>query len=156
MSNLLLALVGEVDGIGGAGLVLQAEVGLSLGCINDRVREVLGGRDTQAQAELQFYCLDVGFGRTQGGNAVDLMAVLGFQILNLQRCSNPIELGKRRTRLVLAGAVCMFGKTSTALAEAVFEPRLKLLGKPQYASDEELKANPRSRSAVMRVAEKLR
>ncbi|WP_271410859.1 16S rRNA (cytosine(1402)-N(4))-methyltransferase RsmH [Pseudomonas sp. Q1-7] len=40
--------------------------------------------------------------------------------------------------------------------QAAFEPRLKLLGKPQYASDEELKANPRSRSAVMRVAEKLR
>ncbi|MDH4584619.1 16S rRNA (cytosine(1402)-N(4))-methyltransferase RsmH [Pseudomonas sp. BN415] len=40
--------------------------------------------------------------------------------------------------------------------QAVFEPRLKLLGKPQYASDEELKANPRSRSAVMRVAEKVR
>jgi 16S rRNA (cytosine1402-N4)-methyltransferase len=37
-----------------------------------------------------------------------------------------------------------------------FEPRLKLLGKPQYASDEEVKANPRSRSAIMRVAEKLR
>ncbi len=37
-----------------------------------------------------------------------------------------------------------------------FEPRLKLLGKPQYASDAETKANPRSRSAVMRVAEKLR
>lgn len=37
-----------------------------------------------------------------------------------------------------------------------FVPRLKLLGKPQYASAEEIKANPRSRSAVMRVAEKLR
>lgn len=37
-----------------------------------------------------------------------------------------------------------------------FEPRLKLIGKPQYASPAELKANPRSRSAVMRVAEKLR
>ncbi len=37
-----------------------------------------------------------------------------------------------------------------------FVPRLKLLGKPQYASAEEVKANPRSRSAVMRVAEKLR
>ncbi|MDX1366402.1 16S rRNA (cytosine(1402)-N(4))-methyltransferase RsmH [Pseudomonas sp.] len=37
-----------------------------------------------------------------------------------------------------------------------FEPRLKLIGKPQYASEAELKANPRSRSAVMRVAEKLR
>jgi len=37
-----------------------------------------------------------------------------------------------------------------------FEPRLKLLGKPQYASDAEVKGNPRSRSAVMRVAEKLR
>ena len=37
-----------------------------------------------------------------------------------------------------------------------FEPRLKVLGKPHYASDAELKANPRSRSAVMRVAEKLR
>ncbi|MGA6098689.1 16S rRNA (cytosine(1402)-N(4))-methyltransferase RsmH [Stutzerimonas marianensis] len=36
-----------------------------------------------------------------------------------------------------------------------FVPRLKLLGKPQYASAEEVKANPRSRSAVMRVAEKL-
>lgn len=37
-----------------------------------------------------------------------------------------------------------------------FVPRLKLLGKPQYASADEVKANPRSRSAVMRVAEKLR
>jgi len=37
-----------------------------------------------------------------------------------------------------------------------FEPRLKLLGKPQYASEEEVRANPRARSAVMRVAEKLR
>jgi len=37
-----------------------------------------------------------------------------------------------------------------------FVPRLKVLGKPQYASAEEVKQNPRSRSAVMRVAEKLR
>ncbi|MGK9067509.1 16S rRNA (cytosine(1402)-N(4))-methyltransferase RsmH [Stutzerimonas chloritidismutans] len=37
-----------------------------------------------------------------------------------------------------------------------FVPRLKLLGKPQYASTEEVKANPRARSAVMRIAEKLR
>lgn len=37
-----------------------------------------------------------------------------------------------------------------------FEPRLRLVGKPQYASEDELKANPRARSAVMRVAEKLR
>lgn len=37
-----------------------------------------------------------------------------------------------------------------------FEPRIKLIGKAQFASDAELKANPRSRSAVMRVAEKLR
>jgi len=39
---------------------------------------------------------------------------------------------------------------------AAFEPRLRLIGKPQYASETELKANPRARSAVMRVAEKLR
>ena len=39
---------------------------------------------------------------------------------------------------------------------AKFEPRLKLHGKPRYASTAEVKANPRSRSAVMRVAEKLR
>ncbi|TRX76278.1 16S rRNA (cytosine(1402)-N(4))-methyltransferase RsmH [Pseudomonas mangiferae] len=39
---------------------------------------------------------------------------------------------------------------------AAFEPRLKLLGKPIYASADEVKANPRSRSAVMRVAEKLK
>ncbi|MFW3897851.1 16S rRNA (cytosine(1402)-N(4))-methyltransferase RsmH [Pseudomonas putida] len=37
-----------------------------------------------------------------------------------------------------------------------FEPKIKLIGKAQFASDAELKANPRSRSAVMRVAEKLR
>ncbi|HZJ94218.1 MAG TPA: 16S rRNA (cytosine(1402)-N(4))-methyltransferase RsmH [Thiopseudomonas sp.] len=37
-----------------------------------------------------------------------------------------------------------------------FEPLIKVLGKPQYASAAELKANPRARSAVMRVAEKLR
>ena len=39
---------------------------------------------------------------------------------------------------------------------APFVPRLRLIGKPQYAGDAELKANPRSRSAVLRVAEKLR
>jgi 16S rRNA (cytosine1402-N4)-methyltransferase len=37
-----------------------------------------------------------------------------------------------------------------------FEPRLKLIGKAQFASDAEQKANPRSRSAVMRIAEKMR
>ncbi|MGV8919293.1 MAG: 16S rRNA (cytosine(1402)-N(4))-methyltransferase RsmH [Pseudomonas sp.] len=37
-----------------------------------------------------------------------------------------------------------------------FDPKIKLIGKAQFASDEETKANPRSRSAVMRVAEKLR
>ncbi|EIK54242.1 16S rRNA m(4)C1402 methyltransferase [Stutzerimonas stutzeri TS44] len=37
-----------------------------------------------------------------------------------------------------------------------FEPRLKLLGKAQFASEAEVRANPRSRSAVMRVAEKVR
>lgn len=38
----------------------------------------------------------------------------------------------------------------------VFEPSLRLLGKPVYASEAELAANPRARSAVMRVAEKLK
>ncbi|UZJ61402.1 16S rRNA (cytosine(1402)-N(4))-methyltransferase RsmH [Pseudomonas sp. KU26590] len=37
-----------------------------------------------------------------------------------------------------------------------FEPLVKLIGKAQFASDDETRANPRSRSAVMRVAEKLR
>ncbi|MDR6678817.1 16S rRNA (cytosine(1402)-N(4))-methyltransferase RsmH [Pseudomonas oryzihabitans] len=37
-----------------------------------------------------------------------------------------------------------------------FEPSLRLLGKPIYASEGELAANPRARSAVMRVAEKLK
>lgn len=34
-------------------------------------------------------------------------------------------------------------------------PRLRLIGKPSYPSDAEISANPRARSAVMRVAEKL-
>ena len=37
-----------------------------------------------------------------------------------------------------------------------FEPKIKVHGKAQFASDAETKANPRSRSAVMRVAEKLK
>lgn len=37
-----------------------------------------------------------------------------------------------------------------------FEPRLQLIGKPQYASEQELAGNPRARSAIMRVAEKVR
>lgn len=36
-----------------------------------------------------------------------------------------------------------------------FVPVLKLLGKPSYASAQELQNNPRARSAVMRVAEKV-
>lgn len=38
----------------------------------------------------------------------------------------------------------------------IFEPRVRLVGKAQFASEAETRANPRSRSAVMRVAEKLR
>ncbi|MBD8204191.1 16S rRNA (cytosine(1402)-N(4))-methyltransferase RsmH [Pseudomonas viridiflava] len=37
-----------------------------------------------------------------------------------------------------------------------FEPKIRIHGKAQFASDTETRANPRSRSAVMRVAEKLR
>ncbi|MEG5264619.1 16S rRNA (cytosine(1402)-N(4))-methyltransferase RsmH [Pseudomonas sp. JDS28PS106] len=37
-----------------------------------------------------------------------------------------------------------------------FEPKIRIHGKARFASDEETRANPRSRSAVMRVAEKLR
>lgn len=37
-----------------------------------------------------------------------------------------------------------------------FEPFIRIHGKAQFAGEAELKANPRSRSAVMRVAEKLR
>lgn len=37
-----------------------------------------------------------------------------------------------------------------------FEPRLHLIGKPQYASEQEVAGNPRARSAIMRVAEKVR
>jgi 16S rRNA (cytosine1402-N4)-methyltransferase len=34
------------------------------------------------------------------------------------------------------------------------EPRLRLIGKPVYASETEVAANPRARSAVMRIAER--
>ena len=34
------------------------------------------------------------------------------------------------------------------------QPRMLLIGKPVYASDDEVKSNPRARSAVMRVAER--
>ncbi|MCJ8170687.1 16S rRNA (cytosine(1402)-N(4))-methyltransferase RsmH [Atopomonas sediminilitoris] len=37
-----------------------------------------------------------------------------------------------------------------------FQPRLKLMGKALKASDAEVRANPRARSAVLRIAEKLR
>jgi len=37
-----------------------------------------------------------------------------------------------------------------------FDPKIKIHGKAQFASDDETRANPRSRSAVMRVAEKLK
>jgi 16S rRNA (cytosine1402-N4)-methyltransferase len=35
------------------------------------------------------------------------------------------------------------------------QPTLKLIGKPIFASDAEISANPRARSAVLRVAEKM-
>ncbi|MFD1259485.1 16S rRNA (cytosine(1402)-N(4))-methyltransferase RsmH [Entomomonas asaccharolytica] len=37
-----------------------------------------------------------------------------------------------------------------------FEAKLQIIGKPIYASEQEVKSNPRSRSAVLRTAEKLR
>jgi 16S rRNA (cytosine1402-N4)-methyltransferase len=40
-------------------------------------------------------------------------------------------------------------------AADVPQGKLRLVGKPIYASDEEVAANPRARSAVLRVAEKL-
>ena len=42
------------------------------------------------------------------------------------------------------------------IQHVAFVPKIKIHGKALTASDAELKANPRSRSAVMRVAEKLR
>ena len=39
--------------------------------------------------------------------------------------------------------------------QAAFVPRLRLVGKPQFPGEAELADNPRARSAVMRVAEKL-
>jgi len=35
------------------------------------------------------------------------------------------------------------------------KPRMRLVGKPVYPTDEEVAANPRARSAVMRVAERI-
>ncbi|MBD3609486.1 MAG: 16S rRNA (cytosine(1402)-N(4))-methyltransferase RsmH [Gammaproteobacteria bacterium] len=35
------------------------------------------------------------------------------------------------------------------------QPKLKVIGKPVFASDEEISMNPRARSAVMRIAEKV-
>jgi len=39
--------------------------------------------------------------------------------------------------------------------DQIEQPKLRLIGKPVYASDEEVAGNPRSRSAVMRIAEKV-
>ena len=36
------------------------------------------------------------------------------------------------------------------------QPRLALVGKARYASDAEVAANPRARSAVLRIARKVR
>lgn len=41
------------------------------------------------------------------------------------------------------------------VAQFVEEPTIKLIGKPIKASDEESHSNPRARSAIMRIAEKL-
>ena len=46
-------------------------------------------------------------------------------------------------------------KRLPVLAADLPPPRLRLIGKPVFPSDAEIKANPRCRSAVMRVAEKL-
>ena len=46
-------------------------------------------------------------------------------------------------------------KRVPVLAAHLPPPRLRLIGKPVFPGDAELKANPRCRSAVMRVAEKL-
>jgi 16S rRNA (cytosine1402-N4)-methyltransferase len=35
------------------------------------------------------------------------------------------------------------------------QPRLRALGRAQHASDAEVRANPRARSAVLRVAERI-
>jgi 16S rRNA (cytosine1402-N4)-methyltransferase len=40
-------------------------------------------------------------------------------------------------------------------AAELTKPRMKLVGKPIFATDDEVTANPRARSAVMRVAEKV-
>jgi 16S rRNA (cytosine1402-N4)-methyltransferase len=40
-------------------------------------------------------------------------------------------------------------------ASEVPQGKVRLVGKPVYASDEEISVNPRARSAVLRVAERL-
>ena len=86
--------------------------------------------------------------------ALDSLAV-GGRLVVISFHSLEDRLVKHFMRLQVKGPADQLPRNLPVMPKA-FDPTLKLLGKAQFASDAETRANPRSRSAVMRVAEKLR
>ncbi|MBF7730343.1 16S rRNA (cytosine(1402)-N(4))-methyltransferase RsmH [Pseudomonas sp. N040] len=86
--------------------------------------------------------------------ALDVLAI-GGRLVVISFHSLEDRMVKQFMRVQAKGEADKLPRNLPIIPQA-FEPRLKLLGKPQFASDAETRANPRSRSAVMRVAEKLR
>ena len=87
-------------------------------------------------------------------STLDMLAVGGRMVV-ISFHSLEDRMVKQFMRVQAKGEADKLPRNLPIIPEA-FDPRLKLLGKPQFASDAEIRANPRSRSAVMRVAEKLR
>lgn len=87
-------------------------------------------------------------------SALDVLAV-GGRLVVISFHSLEDRMVKQFLRVQAKGEADQMPRNLPIIPK-VFEPRVKLLGKPQFASDAETRANPRSRSAVMRVAEKLR
>lgn len=86
--------------------------------------------------------------------ALEVLAV-GGRLVVISFHSLEDRMVKQFMRLQVRGEADSLPRHLPVMPKA-FEPRLKLLGKPQFAGDAETAVNPRSRSAVMRVAEKLR
>lgn len=94
-------------------------------------------------------------GELEGGleAAIDGLA-MGGRLVVISFHSLEDRIVKRFMRRLAKGEADTLPR-DLPVPQAAFQARLRLLGKPKYPGETERKNNPRARSAVMRVAEKL-
>jgi 16S rRNA (cytosine1402-N4)-methyltransferase len=120
------------------------------------IEDTIGNREKKHPATRCFQAIRIAVNNEMGDLAVGLEQAIkqlrpGGRLVAISFHSLEDRLVKRTFREAVRP-----GKVRRNIpAHPDWKPSLKLIGKPIRPSEQEVSANPRSRSAIMRVAEKL-